>query len=183
MGFAVFVHDFAIAANDAAIVIPEDELAGIFNSKFENDVKATHLSTRTRGMKTQTMTENLAPVERPAVMPLDDSSVRLRELRHQRRVPLRFGDPAPLGLLDRAGPGTRKKIKSHLAHPPVRNHMLPRVVSTRVGLGLFDCLLRILFAGDHCDQGIGIGLNRIHGRQDCVADQRLRQLDILKANA
>src|SRR6478672_2912875 len=99
------MYDLAVTADDAPVVVMENERAAGLGAQPENDVELLHLPGDVVAEDADPAAEHLAPVDRLAGHAIDLASPPLRQRRHERRVPVRLGDPAAVLTADGARPG------------------------------------------------------------------------------
>src|SRR5437763_16511806 len=99
------MYNLAIAPDNGAIVIPKHKAAATFDEDAKDDVKAAHLSSvLIMSPVLQSSFKELAPVDGPAQIPVLIGPIRLRQGRHQQRIPFWLRYPLIASLGDRPRP-------------------------------------------------------------------------------
>src|SRR5579884_402183 len=104
MGMTICMDDSSILANDAPVIIPEDEYATLLDAQVQHDMEVAHLSPHIGIPNPEPLPEHVSPVNHPTQLLIDQFTMQLRQHRHEGSVPFRFGCPLIVPLLDRSRP-------------------------------------------------------------------------------
>src|SRR5215217_9537644 len=116
------VDYLAVAGNHASVVGPKGELAALLDTQVRHDVESAHLTPQRFMPGLRTAPEKLPPVDGPARLFVEHPPAGEGPGRHERRIPLRLGDPSTVHHFD----GTRPRAANDfewdrhhaLASPP-----------------------------------------------------------------
>src|SRR6266487_4529324 len=104
MSTTVAVDNHSILANDTPVIIPEDECTTFLHAQVQNDMEVPHLSAHRKIPDLEPLPECISPVNHPTQLIVEHLPIRLRQHRHERRVPFRIRCPLVVPLLNWTGP-------------------------------------------------------------------------------
>src|SRR5258707_5204402 len=104
------MNDPAAATDDRAVVVPEDQAAGLVDAQPEADVELAHLAALMIRRHPKLAMEENAPIDHPGEFVLDHVPKWLRSPGHRREAPIRLRYPPVVMLLRRSGPGAPDQL-------------------------------------------------------------------------
>src|SRR5215212_866107 len=106
MGAPIRMYYFAVAGDHASVAGPEGKLATLLDTQVRHDMESAHPTLWKFTVRLCTALEKLPPIDGPARSFVEHPPAGDGPGRHERRIPLRLGDPSTVHHFDGSGPRT-----------------------------------------------------------------------------